>query len=205
MIVFNPTPGHAIMRHTSQYVWKRKQEYEKTDPTAAAGGGQHAVRPVLRGGQSDLSGFHGPTGGAQPLAGRGRVSRHRRGTAPAGGGGAGHQPGGRAAGAEQPGEPGLRPLLHLSSLPDHRALLRHSPLRHRLLHGGHPADAPRNRPDAGAGGLLAGVLCSGPLFLAAPRRDPHLGGQGAQPAVPGLPGGAGAAGADGASRGGVRH
>ena len=44
---------------------------------------------------------------------------------------------GRAAGAEQPGEPGATGLFFTCLLYlTHRALLRHSPLRHRLLHGG---------------------------------------------------------------------
>ena len=119
---------------------------------------------------------------------------------PAGGGGAGHQPGGRPAGAEQPGEPGLRPLLHLSSLPDHRALLRHSPAAppsptRWASSGCSPKPARRWRWR-----LLAGVLRGGALFLAAPRRDPHLGGQGAQPAGSWPSWRCCAAGADGASR-----
>ena len=187
------------------HVCKKEEDYEKTYLPATSGSCQHALRHVFRRGQPDLPGLHGSAGGAQPVAGLGGISHHRRGPAAAGCGSPGHQPGRRPAGTEQPGQQRVRAVFYLPAVSDHRPLFRHSPLRHGILHRGHPAHAARNRPESGAGGVLAGVLRGGALFLPAPRRDPDLDRQGAQPAVSLLSGGAGAARFDGAPGLGGRH
>ena len=65
---------------------------------------------------------------------------------------------GGPAAAQQPGGPGLRAVFYLCAVPDHRAVLCHSPLRHGLLYRGHPAPDPGRTAAAGAGGLLAAFL-----------------------------------------------
>ena len=50
-----------------------------------------------------------------------------------GGGGAGHQPVRRPGRPHPPGGQELQPVLYLPALPDHRALFRHPPVRHRPL------------------------------------------------------------------------
>ena len=169
----------------------------------AGAGSQHAVRHVFRRGEPDLPCIHGPVGGPESLAGVGGLPDHRRGPAAAGRGGAGHQPGGRASPAQQPGGPRVRPVFHLPAVPDHRPVLRHSPLRDRVLYGGHPAAGPGRMAGRHAGGLFAGFLRGGAVLLAAARPDPDLDRQAAQPAVPLLPGGAGDPGADCAAGPGV--
>ena len=164
--------------------------HEKAEVPGTARGGEYVVRYVFRRGEPDLSGVHGPAGRPERLGGHSGLSGHRGGPAPVGGGGPGHQPGRRPVGAEQPGGPEIRPLLHLPALSDHWPLLRHSPVRHRLLYGGVAAAAARGQREPGFGGVLGGVLRGGPLFLPAAGRDPDLDRQGAEPAVSGLPGGA---------------
>ena len=129
--------------------------------------GQYALRHVLWRGEPDLPCVHGPAGGQPGVDHDPGLSHHRRWPAPAGRGSPGHQPKQRPVRPVQQSWAALRHVLHLRPVPDHRAFLRHPPLRHHVLHRGSGADLTGGPRQAFPAAVLGGLLRRNALLLPA--------------------------------------
>ena len=81
----------------------------------------------------------------------------------------------RASGTEQPDREGVRHVLYLCFVSDHRSFLRHSKVCHSIFYHRAWDGAFSAEPDAGPGDLLLCLLRGGPVSCPAAGGDPDLG------------------------------